>query len=128
MKKSAHLNILLACNNQIRSGNMASRIRYIGHRVDLVSGGFQTLHEIEHSKNKTQLVLILGDQLDEMGSLEVLSHLRVVKNKEELFIIHVVDNLEDVTASIDAGTNIVLSDDNFNKINQAIEKATKIFY
>ena len=84
--KNEHLKIILACSNQTRSAHMASRIRYQGHKVELVSSGFQTLHELEQEKNDTNLILFLGDGLEDMGCLEVISHIRVIKNQMKLFM------------------------------------------
>jgi DNA-binding response OmpR family regulator len=123
--KTQHLNIILVCDNSTRSGNMASRVRYQGHKVELVSGGFQTLHEIENAKDRIDLLLILGDQVEEMGCLEVILNLRVIKNPTELFVIHVTDSPDEVLNSLQAGSNIVLTDNNFNKINEAINTAIK---
>jgi hypothetical protein len=125
--KQEHLKIILACSNPTRSRNMASRVRYQGHKVELVSGGFQTLHEIESETSEINLILFLGDDLEDMGCLEAITHTRVVKNQMQLFIIHVVDDEDDVETSISNGSNIVLTDDNFNKVNEAMAKAAKIF-
>ena len=123
--KSEKLNIILAGNNPNRCNNMASRLRYQGHKVDLISSGFQVLSEIEKKDTDYSIVFFLGDGLDEMMALEAISHIRVVKSQEKLFIIHVVDENSEVVHSIQEGANVVLADENFNKIVEALETAIK---
>jgi hypothetical protein len=125
--KNDHLKIILACNNQTRSTNMAQRVRYQGHKVELVSAGFQTLHDIEKPNNNVNMVLFLGDDLDDMGCIEAISHLRVVKSKVEVYVIHIVDDESMSTDSLSAGSNIILKDDNFNNVSEAMTKALKSF-
>lgn len=125
MKKN-HLNIILAGTNQTRCNNMASRVRFQGHKVDLVDSGFQTLNEIEKQDNEYQMVFFLGDMLEDMQSTEAISHLRVIKGPKQLFILHIADEKESLGLSIQNGSSMVLPDENFNQIISALEQALKL--
>ena len=105
---------------------MASRVRYQGHKVDLVDSGFQTLNEIEKQDSDYNMVFFLGDQLDDMQSTEAISHLRVLKGPKDLFILHIADDKESLGLSIQNGSSMVLPDENFNQILSGLDQALKL--
>lgn len=119
-------NILYVDGNDMRRKQISSRLRMQAFDVELVQGGFQAIHSIE--KHQFDLLIIVGDVLEDMPSQEVAALARNIHSRDELPILAILaeDDDEQAASLAESGVNeIIVYNGNFNMILSEIEKIQK---
>lgn len=118
--------ILFIDGNDTRKKQTSSRLRMQNFVVEIAQGGFHSIHLVE--KEKFDLIIIQGDELEDMPSQEVVSLLRNIHTREELPVLAILTEADDdlATALAESGANeILINTGNFNIILKEIEKIQK---
>ncbi len=118
--------ILLIDGNDTRKKQTSSRLRMQNFVVETAQGGFHCVHMVE--KQKFDLLIIQGDELEDMPAEEVTLLVRNIHTKAELPILAILSEEDDEEASglIQSGVNeVVINTGNFNLILKEIEKIQK---
>lgn len=119
--------ILLIDGNETRKKQMSSRLRMQNFSVDLAQNGFHSIHMVE--KQPYQLIIIHGNDLDDMPAEEVIGLVRNIHPRDELPILAILSEPDDDYAVIlaESGVNEILTDNgNFNTILAEIKKIQKM--
>ncbi len=121
-------NILLVSDGHRQTDPVFQELKSFGHQVKLISSGFQALAELEKSNNHFQIIFFLGDYLEEMSSLEAISHIKVIQTSQNFYIIHLINNKKDSFQSIGSGSNAVLTNENLSKMQETLKKIANNFF
>ena len=118
--------ILFIDGNDTRKKQTSSRLRMQNFVVEIAQGGFHSIHMVE--KEKFDLIILQGDELEDMPSQEVVSLIRNIHSPKEMPILAILLEEDDELASslAESGTNeIIINTGNFNMILKEIEKIQK---
>ncbi len=119
-------NILYIDGNDTRKKQTSSRFRMQAFNVELAGGGFQAIHLVE--KHPFDLVILQGDEAEDMPAEEIVGLLRNIHGRDELPILAILPEADDEMAAslAESGVNeIIINDGNFNKVLSEIEKIQK---
>ena len=119
--------ILYINGNDTRKKQTSSRLRMQALDVELAQGGFHAIHLAE--KYPFDLVIIQGDELEDMPAEEVTGLLRNIHTRDELPILAILGHADDDYAATlaESGVNeIIIDNGNFNLILKEIEKIQKL--
>tara|TARA_Y100000590_G_scaffold281237_1_gene316088 strand:+ start:119344 stop:119850 length:507 start_codon:yes stop_codon:yes gene_type:complete len=119
-------NILYVDGNETRKKQTSSRLRMQAFNVELAQGGFHAIHLVE--KHPFNLVIIQGDELEDMPAEEIVGLLRNVHTRDELPILAILPEADDEAAAslAESGANeIIINNGNFNMVLSEIEKLQK---
>lgn len=96
--------IIVAENIQFRN-TLASRLRMLGFHVEFANGGFHLLHSLE--KHWDFNLIIIHESMNDMPAEEMISLVRIHKNKTELPILFISaeNNEEEVCEMVLNGAN-----------------------
>lgn len=117
--------ILIVDEGQSFRNTLASKLRMQGYSVEFASGGFHLLHILEKNRD-CNLILFHEDMLD-MPAEEMISLIRIHKNKTELPILFISENSneDDICHMILTGANeYIVKTPNFQPI---VDRARKYF-
>ncbi|MGZ3787054.1 MAG: response regulator [Bacteriovorax sp.] len=117
--------ILIADENVQFRNTLASKLRMQGFNVVFANGGFHLLHTLE--KNWDFQLIIFNEDMADMSALEMISLIRITKNKSELPILFISQNSseEEICDIILYGANeYIIKTTNFQPI---IDRARKYF-
>lgn len=115
--------ILLIDGVETRKKQISSRLRMQSFDVELAEGGFHAIHMAE--KKTFNLVIIQGDDLEDMPAEEVTGLVRSIHSRDQLPILVILSEADDEYAAIlaESGVNeILVSNGNFNLILTEIQK------
>ncbi|MFT6068167.1 MAG: DNA-binding response OmpR family regulator [Bacteriovoracaceae bacterium] len=94
--------------------------------VETAQGGFHCIHLVE--KQSFDLLIIQGDELEDMPAEEVSALVRNIHSRDELPILAILleEDDDEATSLAQSGVNdIVINTGNFNLILKEIEKIQK---
>jgi DNA-binding response OmpR family regulator len=120
-----YFKIIIVDENVQYRNTLASRLRLQGFSVEFASGGFHLLHVLE--KHWDFNLIILHENMSDMGAEEMISLVRNTKNKVELPILFIseVDSEEEICEMIFNGANeYVVKNQNIQPI---VDRAKKYF-
>jgi len=126
MKKSEK-SILFVDGNTVRKKRVSSRLRMQGYKTELANGGFHAIQLVE--KRVFDLVIIQGNDLDDMPAEEVVGLLRNIHPRPELPILAILLEADDESAATlaEAGASEIFIDSgNFNHILQEVKKIFEV--
>jgi DNA-binding response OmpR family regulator len=118
--------ILFIDGNDSRKKQTSSRLRMQNFDVEIAQGGFHSIYLVE--RESFGLIIIQGDELEDMPAEEVISLLRNIHTREELPIMAILAQVDDDVAAdlANSGANeILINTGNFNLILKEIEKIQK---
>ena len=114
--------ILIVDNELGNTGDLAVRFRSNGFKTIIASGGFHAVNLVE--KESIDMVILI-DNLMDMGGEEVLSLLRSIKSRDELPIIYMSysnDEKESVQVLNLGANDICLVEITFVKLLEKVKK------
>lgn len=85
-----HFKIIIVDENLTFRNSLATRLRLVGYAVEFATGGFHLLHILEKQRDLS-LIIIHEDMLD-MPAVEIISLIRLSKEKAELPILFISNN------------------------------------
>lgn len=118
--------ILYIDGSETRKKQTSSRLRMQAFNVELAQGGFHAISLAE--KQHFDLIIIIGDDLQDMPCIEVSSLLRNIHSRDELPILAILTEADDEEAAslAESGVNeIKVYNGNFNMILSEIELIKK---
>lgn len=117
--------VLLATQSQAYRNNLASTLRMQGYKVELAQGGFHLLHLLENPQGFDIDLIIIHEDLDDMSAYELVSLIRVNKNKTELPVLFISrhDKEEIISEMMSVDTNdFIVQSPAFSPVLSAAKK------
>lgn len=120
-----HFKIIIVDENVTFRNNLATRLRMQGFHVEFATGGFHLMHVLE--KHWDFNLVILHENMEDMPADEIISLVRIHRNKNELPILFISANTteEEICEMVLNGANeYIVQPNNFQPI---VERAKKYF-